>query len=201
MIKNMVSIVEKQTEIDCDLLTNIILEKEPQIINEYPPIGFYGNETDGDTGLGSNSLTSRFYHFNVLDWDHTDLIKQEIREGYDAYTGLVGTPIYVKCWANVMRKGEQIQLHQHSDDDLMYVCGHLSIKVDGSTATYYEVNGSLEPFENVNGRITFFPSYVPHCTNQYNGDSERITIAFDIKHKELFDVDIHPDAKSKWVRI
>ena len=44
----MVSIVEKQTEIDCDLLTNIILEKEPQIINEYPPIGFYGNETDGD---------------------------------------------------------------------------------------------------------------------------------------------------------
>ena len=49
--------------------------------------------------------------------------------------------------------------------------------------------------------ITLFPCYVYHWTDQYNGNSERITLAFDIKSKKLFDVDIHPDAKWSWVKI
>ena len=119
-------IIQKQTDIDCDSLSNLILKKEPEIIKKYPPTGFNGEYTDGQTQLGSNSLTSRFYHFNVLSWDDTDLVKETIRSGYEAYTGVKDSPIYVKCWANVMRKGDQIKCHKHAkqydydEDCLLY---------------------------------------------------------------------------------
>ena len=48
-------------------------------------------------------------------------------------------PIYVKCWANVMRKGDQIKCHKHAEqykyNEEDYLCGHISIKVDGTTST------------------------------------------------------------------
>ena len=43
--------------------------------------------------------------------------------------------------------------------------------------------------------ITIFPCYLYQWTDQYNGNSERIPLAFDIKSKNLFDMDIHQDAK------
>ena len=198
-------IIQKQTDIDCDALSNLILKKEPEIIQKYPPTGFDGEYTDGQTELGPNSLTSRFYHFNVLDWNDTDLVKEIIRSGYEAYTGVKDTPIYVKCWANVMRKGDQIKRHKHAKqyeyDEEDYLCGHISVKVDGTTSTYYQSSSDIHPFLNVNGMITLFPCYVYHWTDQYNGNSERITLAFDIKSKKLFDVNVHPDAKWSWVKI
>ena len=39
-------IIQKQTDIDCNVLTNLILKKEPEIIEKYPPTGF-----DGDDGV------------------------------------------------------------------------------------------------------------------------------------------------------
>ena len=104
-----------------------------------------------------------------------------------------------------MRKGDQIKCHKHAEqykyNEEDYLCGHISIKVDGTTSTYYQTNSNAHPFLNVNGMITLFPCYVYHWTDQYDGDSERITLAFDIKSKKVFDVDIHPDAKWSWVKI
>ena len=88
---------------------------------------------------------------------------------------------------------------QYDEED--YLCGHISVKVDGTTSTYYQTNTNAHSFLNINGMITLFPCYVYHWTDQYNGDSERITLAFDIKSKKLFDIDIHPDAKWSWVKI
>jgi len=198
-------IIQKQTSIDCNQLSELVLKKEPEIIEKYPPTGFNGEYSDGQTQLGSNSLTSRFYHFNVLDWDGTDLVKESIRTGYEAYTGLIDTPIYVKCWANVMRKGEQIKPHKHAERykyrEEDYLCGHISVKVDGTTSTYYQVGSETFKFPNIDSMITIFPCYVYHWTDQYNGDSERITLAFDIKSEELFDIGVYSDAKSSWVEI
>ena len=40
-----------------------------------------------------------------------------------------------------------------------------------------------------------------HWTNTYNGDSERITVAFDIFSEEWFNHDIFKDAKKHYVKI
>ena len=192
-----------QTKIDCVELSKLILKKEPEIIKKYPSTGFGVTFSDGNTQLGSNSLTSRFYHYNLLNWEGTDLFKKYIKHGYEEYTGLKDT-IFVKCWANVMRKGEQIKKHNHSVSFLKennYLCGHLSVQVDGTTSTFYQLEDRIEKLENIAGMITLFPCYVYHWTSLYNGNSERISIAFDIKSKEFYEIDVHPDARSKWVEI
>ena len=200
---NKPNIIGYDTNIDCVELSKLFLKKEPEIIEEYPPTDFWGGITDGDTGLGTNSTTARFYHYNVLNWEGTDLLKRYIKLGHEQYTGSKD-PIFVKCWINIMRKGEQIKKHFHSKVPIRenhYLCGHLSVQVDGTTSTFYQHNDRIKEIENITGMIILFPCYVPHWTNLYNENSERITCAFDIKSQEYFHDDIHPEARPKWVEI
>ena len=180
--------------------TKQILEKETKILQKYPPTNRNGQKTDGGTGLGYDSLTSRFFHFNVLDWLHTNQLKKEIRKGYEFYNNLKNTPIFVQCWANVMRKGDKIQPHIHMDENISPIhalSGHLCVKVDGTTNTYYDGNSVC----NENGQMLFFPSTMIHWTNSYLGNAERITIAFDIYSEEWFNYDVFEDSKKHFKKI
>jgi len=198
------NVKQLETDIDYVKLSKLLLKKEPEIIKKYPPTGFGGDMNDGDTGLGFNSTTARFYHYNVLNWKGTELLKKSIKLGYEEYTGLKDTVIYVKCWFNVMRKGDKIKPHRHCPIDYTenhYLCGHFNAQVDGTTSTFYQLNDHVEEMKNISGNIILFPSYVSHWTNLYNGNSQRITCAFDIKSKEFFEFDTHPDSRLKWVKI
>ena len=194
------NILEISTDIDLSSLSSRVLRNEKKILKKYPPTDYYKRISDGGTGLGTNSLTSRFYHFNVLSWFGTRKLKNYIRRGYDQYNGVKNAPVYVRCWANVMRKGDVIKAHKHMDDDispLHALSGHLCVKVDGSTNTYYEKT----PIQNKNGHMVFFPSTLLHWTDRYIGNEERITIAFDIYSKKFYDYDVFEDAKKHFVKI
>ena len=163
-----------KTKLDCEKLAKIILKKEKTIIKKYLPF------VDGGTGLGPDSLTSRFNSFNVLQWDETEPLAKQIKNGYEQYNSIENKSIYVKCWANVMRKGQKIYKHRHTNSGVLsehYLCGTLIIKTDGSTSSFFDNNKSIK---NHNGDMTLFQSDVFHSTNIYMGDSERITINFDI---------------------
>jgi len=188
------------TDIDLTSLSSRVLRNEKKILKNYPPTDYNKRITDGRTGLGSNSLTSRHYHFNVLSWFGTRKLKKYIRMGYEQYNSAKNTPIYVRCWANVMRKGDVIKAHKHMDDNispLHALSGHLCVKVDGSTCTYYERTS----IQNKNGQMILFPSTVLHWTDRYVGDEERITIAFDILSKKLYDNNLFEDGKKHWIKI
>tara|TARA_Y100000589_G_scaffold329452_1_gene376049 strand:+ start:1781 stop:2380 length:600 start_codon:yes stop_codon:yes gene_type:complete len=197
-------VIEIPTNINIKKLSKQVLKNEPKVIKKHPAktIDFKSN-FDGQTGLGYNSLTSRSCHFNVLNWWNKRSLKEYIRHGYEMYTGIKGKSLYVQCWANVMRKGEQIKSHSHSFQDnlnvpeYLHLCGHLCVQVDGTTSTYYEGSKIL----NKNGTIVLFPSWAKHWTDVYEGDGERITVAFDIYNQELYDVGVIDIAKSHWVRI
>ena len=189
-----------KSDVNVERFAKQILKNEQKIIKKYPPTNCKNIKTDGETGLGYDSLTSRYFHFNVLKWFNTKQLKKEIRKGYESYTNLKNTPLFVQCWANVMRKGDRIKPHVHANQNISphhYLSGHLCVKVDGSTNTYY--NGM--PLCNVNGEMIFFPATTPHWTNVYMGDSERITVAFDIYSEEWFNYDIFEDAKKRFVKI
>ena len=134
-----------------------------------------------------------------MKWWGTGLLRREIRKGYETYNNIRNTPLYVQCWANVMRKGEEIKSHKHTQNSntLDALSGHLCVQVDGFTSTYYQGN----PILNKNGVISFFPSTIYHWTDKYMGDSERITVAFDIRSLEYFERDIYPDARQHWIKI
>ena len=63
-------------------LVSICLEKEKEILKLPPAVDFNNKPTDGDTGLGFNSTTSRFSRYNVFDWDttETNLLKKYVRK-------------------------------------------------------------------------------------------------------------------------
>ena len=189
-----------KSNVNLKRFTKQILKNEQKIIKIYPPTDYYKILTDGGTGLGYDSLTSRFFHFNVLKWFNTNQLRKEIRKGYESYTNVKNTSLFVRCWANVMRKGDRIKPHRHTESDINPIhalSGHLCVKVDGSTDTFYEG----EPICNVNGEMIFFPSTMTHWTNTYTGDSERITVAFDIYSKDRFNLNIFEDAKKHFVKI
>ena len=188
------------SDVNLKRFTKQILKNETRIIKKYPPTNRIGIKTDGNTGLGYDSLTSRFFHFNVLSWFNTNQLRKEIRRGYESYTNLKNTPIFVQCWANVMRKGDTIKPHTHMSENISSIhalSGHLCVKVDGSTNTYYNGN----PICNVNGQMVFFPSTMTHWTNTYLGNSERITVAFDIYSEEWFNYDVFEDSKKHYIKI
>ena len=188
------------SDVNLNRFSKQILKNEPRIIKKYPPTNCRNEKTDGETGLGYDSLTSRFYHFNILNWLNTKQLKKEIRKGYELYTNVENTPLFVQCWANVMRRGDRINPHTHMDQNvspLHSLSGHLCVKVDGSTNTYY----GGKPVCNVNGEMIFFPSTMIHWTNTYFGDGERITIAFDIFSEEYFNYEIFEHAKKHFVKI
>ena len=198
----MLKVILMPSNINVNKLAKQVLKNEPKIIKRYPPTALDGKYTDGSTQLGLNSLTSRFSHFNVLKWWGTRSLRKSIRKGYETYNDIRGTPLYVQCWANVMRRGEQIRPHQHTNDPHIdgerFLCGNINVQVDGSTSTYYEG----QPVLNKNGLMSFFSANTFHWTDRYEGNDERITIAFDIYNKEFYEHTV-PSFFNKhhWVKI
>ena len=175
-------------------LTNLILVKEKEITSLDLPENMISH---GYTGLGPKALTSRFKAFNALSWDHPEIhkLKQEIRYIYNLSSDYFGfeeeEKVYVQCWANVLRKGEKMNTHRHSDNtDGSFLSGHFTVKCNG-TQTVYENPFSdvinwpeYYSFVNTPGRINIFNSYIYHYTTEHTDDSERITMAFDLFYRE-----------------
>lgn len=169
--------------IDVLYLKQFILEKEKEILKKYPAWN------DGYTGLGNDSLTSRYYYYNLLQYKELNFLKGLIKLEHDNFLDQLDIKkenIYIQCWANVMRKGDQIKKHSHYKTNYGYLGGHICIDTV-NTNTYY-----VNPYErgdfiskNVNGKISLFPSWLPHYTDEVKTDL-RITIAFDMITEETW---------------
>ena len=197
-------IAEKETKVDVEELAKLILSKEEEIKEKYPDD--WDHYDDGDTGLGADSLTARFNYFNVLDWDSPACkeLHKEIKDFHDLYVqntvaspegGDIGvgqkyydSPFFkdggelkVRCWANVMRKGQQIKEHSHSSFPHSYLSGHFTVQCDNTETVYHHpYHQQTYPFKNIPNVMTLFPTWVPHSTTVHESDTPRITIAFDI---------------------
>ena len=170
-------------------LRDIILFKEKEIIKNTPK----PDEDLGNTGLGPNSLTSRFPYFNVLEWKHD---YQEIMDLYNfiwsRYNKFLEILKYdipetsIQCWANVLRKGQQIKVHRHNTSPSSFLSGNITIQAEDTKTNYYvsEVyDEGAYPFYSSNnkpGSINIFPSHMLHDTSITESDIPRISIAFDI---------------------
>jgi len=171
-----------------DRLVTTCLEKEKEILKLPPAINFNNKPTDGGTGLGFNSTTSRFARFNVFDWDtiETNLLKKYVRENIEQYNKDNGneTPQYlwVRCWVNIMRFGQKIRKHTHSNDSDCYLSSHFTLQCNNTSTCYViPINEySIINEENKVGQISIFPSYIPHYTTRHLSIKPRITIAMDI---------------------
>jgi hypothetical protein len=179
-------------DVDWTHIAKLILGKEKEIIDNYPVSIASDTQkpTDGDTGLGFNSLTSRFQSFNVLKWQDPEIEKifNHIKEKHDTFIKALGIPkikVWIKCWANVLRNGEEIKPHLHGVHSKIYLGGHIMVQCNNTSTVYINpINQLNAPVEysskNEIGKITLFQNNIPHYTTPHIGDKERISLAFDI---------------------
>ena len=172
--------------------TNLILLRE-EILNREKQI------TDG-----RNISKSRYRFFDKNFW-HKPIIQSlenEIKEHVIKYLGyqLLDVPneLYIQSWVNVMRNDQSIDIHQHDYTEHSFISGNICITTQDTKThyinpnNYFTLNKQAHHSENIPGKITIFPSALPHYTDEYKGDKERITIAFDIFVKD------HKTITQKW---
>ena len=185
-------------DIDTNSLSEFLLSKEKEVKKLPTSVDRSGAETDGYTGLGSNSTTAKFQHYNILTWSHPEITKlrsniaKKLLE-YNSECG-VKTPnvIYIICWYNVLRFGQKIKPHHHSLDPDCYLSGHFNVQVNDTSTGYMspvnQINDSnMVDIKNIPGELTLFPSHIFHYTTPHYSFKPRITIAFDLNLNKLHD--------------
>jgi len=185
---------DKITTVNFKKIAKLILAKEKLMLkSSKKKQAFIGPfvETDGYTGLGKKSLTSQYASYNLLDSKDLEIkkLKQAILVSHARFLEALKIPLYpelyIQCWGNVMRKGEQIKAHIHSVLPDTYLGGQINVQVQ-DTSTWYinPVNQINDPelYETKNevGKITLFQNCVPHYTDKQVSTTPRITIAFDL---------------------
>ena len=117
--------------------------------------------------------------------------------------------ISVSLWVLLLAPGGMLLALMLRSPNILYLLGRggvrlglatagINVQVDGSTSTYYEG----QPVLNKNGLMSFFSANTFHWTDRYEGNDERITIAFDIYNKEFYEHTV-PSFFNKhhWVKI
>jgi len=177
--------------INLEKLSKTCLEKEKEIKRLPTSKDWKGNFTDGYTGLGKNSTTSRFQSYNVLEWNtpESNSLLKSIKSQLRVYNHHLGnsTPehVWISCWVNILRWSQHIKPHKHSTSPDCYLSGHFNVQVkDTSTCYMSPVNQLNDPeiieVKNIPGEMNFFPSYIFHYTTPHYSFKPRITIAMDI---------------------
>lgn len=156
-------------------------------------------EDDGGTGLGQDSLTAQYKHFNLF----------KLTQDIPAFKNLFGwlRKSYVNfmdenktqprncimfCWANVLRKDQPIAIHNHGAKHFSYLSGNLHFEnYDTKTVYHNPINPRMVyKTDNVAGGLTVFPSYIFHQADAYQGEKERISLAFDLFDKNFYEGNI-----------
>ena len=136
-------LIEQQTKVDCSKLKEFLLSKEEEVLNNK-----LDDYSDGATGLGPKSTTSRFKTYNVFNWDNPEInkLREEIWSLYVSYYETyseqqlsvqdIVNGLSIGCWMNIMRKGERIRLHQHGYHSASFISGHFCVSSNDTKTVY-----------------------------------------------------------------
>jgi hypothetical protein len=176
-------------DIDFGAIAQLLLDAEDQMLKELKPTH------DGGTGLGLNSITSRFMSYNPLTWTHSEDIMNLREKIYTLYLEFHKTlkidrqPMFVQCWANIVRPGQEIKLHLHDISEYSYLSGNILLQGSPSEILYHNPQNALvrpEPhrIQQEPGQITLFQSCIPHQVPEYTGEDIRVSLSFDFLIRE-----------------
>jgi hypothetical protein len=171
-----------------DPLAKFLQKREPEIIDQYTATH------DSSTGLGNNTVTSRFHKYNLFH--ETDPVieelKADIEKQISTYLSRTDPAVFkstnfdphINCWFNIMRPDDKIKEHAHNVTN-PFISGHYTVLCEDSY-TYYVIPVTRDrlEFKNTIGEGTIFPSYVQHGTSNHTGTDVRISIAWDLYYNK-----------------
>ena len=165
-------------------IREIVLAREVQLMQKIPAKPIAGI---------ADGLTSRWHGFNIFSWDEPPMcaFRGFVRRSYLSYLAALGLQrrrCFFQGWANVVRDGEKFAAHCHDQSPHAYLSGNFTVACADTQTIYYPpylYQGAPSPkmwmpIQNEPGLLTLFPSAILHETSPHGGDSERITLAFDV---------------------
>ena len=190
------------SNIQCTRLKNYLLSKQQEVF------AIKNNLDDCGTGLGNETTTARSGSYNIFTWDQPDIntLKKEIASMCNNYhervTGKKISKFGLAGWMNIMKKGDRIELHNHAFSNDSYLSGNFTVSSNDTKTVYNNPfsqytkenvlvkmvedgvdDPSYYPSKNIDGKLTLFPSYIPHFTTEHKSDNYRITLAFDLRYE------------------
>ena len=162
-----------------DTIREFLLSKEEEILDlEY--------NRDAGTGLGEDSVTTRFGKYNLFNFQDKcseigDLFEwlQRAYLNFIAEDGTDFMPLKIISWFNIIKKGQEIKEHSHGAGETGYLSGNMHLDDYPSTTQYREREMRVNITNEIGG-LTFFPSYVNHSVAEWVEDSPRVSLAFDL---------------------
>jgi hypothetical protein len=137
-------------------------------------------------GLGGEHL-DRFPKNKCVD-DFFNLLRTNYLE-HIATLRYPRIKVYINGWANVLRKGEWISMHNHMSHTDAYLSGtYYLTTVDTCLWLVNPAQPAGEAASELDQhaistearKLILFPSWVPHYSSKYEGDDLRISLAVDI---------------------
>ena len=183
----------------CSRLKEIALAEENYILENYKSIP----RDDMETEEGYKWITNRAYEYSLFDfidkYPELDILKQQIKHSYTQYVEALNLPVeqlYIHCWVNIVRlHSRTITIHNHAhemrlgDQECAYISGNLCVQTE-NTNTYFQspiLDKRNISVKNNNTEVVMFPSYIDHWADDNKSFEPRITIAFDLITKDLYD--------------
>jgi len=170
----------------CDRLAKEILKRERALLMRSAAVGVAGKTT---------GVTTRWLDYNVLSWDLPEIqeVKTAIKGAYLFYLKKLGVARWsneIQCWANVLRKGDQLKLHHHNFRKRPVISATISL-TSAKTGTCYvspyvlrrQANGDHAQeicFTTQKGNLIMAPGWVSHYTTPNPVNAPRITLGIDI---------------------
>lgn len=131
---------------------------------------------------------NQWEHYNIFLWEEEciSVLKLAVKEIYLKFLNELNLPpeksVYVNSWVFPQKKGQKLRMHTHAIHENAYLSANI-VLTDNKTTTdfdipYISVEHGLFSVENSSGKVTIFPSYLPHKVDTLDDDF-RYTIGID----------------------
>lgn len=166
---------------------------------------------DGKGYSGQSTLTTKLfdkYNYLLYPVPGNHELYTVIRETFHAALNHskwnVEKSYHIQCWLNVYRKGEYINWHSHGTPDMHSWHGFFCLDVEPNSSTTYKFPDQDHGIvvHSQNNLIVLGPSNGDlHKSSEWNEESPRVTIAFDITPSRILFERGHWEIPNHWMPI
>ena len=123
-------------------------------------------------------------HYNVFQWEDTCIndIKNIIKASYYDFCRKIGCKqeeAWIRGWVYPQKQGMVLKRHSHAMHENAYISGNICLTENNTTTDYDIPYLGWFTTENAKGRMTLFPSCLPHAVDKLK-EEERYSLAFDL---------------------
>jgi hypothetical protein len=132
---------------------------------------------------------NKWQHYNIFSWKDSEVteLKSCIKKCHHNFLTALNLDIFeevwIRGWIFPQKKGQDLPIHNHAIHQNSYLSGNIILS-DNKITTDFQIpylypNIDCISIENKPGRITLFPSYLPHKVDILL-DETRYSLGFDI---------------------